>query len=404
MIEKTFTQTFSAGTRIYSEGEKADVAYVIVSGQVEITTAQQQGSVTLNLLTQGQLFGEMALFENAPRSATATAVEDTVLTVVSQDQFKERLNNAEPMLRMLIRVFMARYRLSLSQTRSEGMRSQLNAPLPENTLSEETQLLAVGKFKQESELREALQNDQLQVHYQPLLHLQSGLWAGFEALIRWNHPTRGSIPPLEFITLAEETTLIIPIGLFVLRRACEDMVILQQERSKVIADAPPLFVGVNVSSKQLADLDFIERIVEVVNETGLHPSNIKLEITESMTIDYQLVVKWVRRCKELGFSVAIDDFGTGYSSMEHLLELDIDTLKIDQTFIRKMHTEDKAHKLVKGIVNLSRAFEFSIVAEGLETEQDVDSVRDMSVDYGQGYHIGKPQVLEDLLQQIKKGV
>ena len=117
-----------------------------------------------------------------------------------------------------------------------------------------------------------------------------------------------------------------------------------------------------------------------------------------------MVVKWVQHCKELGFSVAIDDFGTGYSSMEHLLELDIDTLKIDQAFVKQMHEQEKARKLVQGIVNLSRAFGYSIVAEGLETEQDVDTVREMGVEYGQGYHIGKPQPLDAILQQIKSGI
>lgn len=403
-MQNLFTQTFTSGARIYAEGDQGNIAYVIESGLVEITTGKQEKSITLSTLTPGKLFGEMALIDNAPRTATATAIKDTVLTVVSREQFKERLNNTEPMLRMLVRVFIARYRLGISKARGARKNSLLNAPLPDDAMSEETQLLAIGKFRQENELREALLNKELLVHYQPLLNLKTGVWAGFEALIRWNHPTRGSIPALEFITLAEETTLIIPIGLYVLRRACEDMITLQGERSKVIPHAPPLFVGVNVSSRQLAEIDFIERIVEVVTETGLHPSNIKLEITESMTVDYQLVVKWVQRCKALGFSVAIDDFGTGYSSMEHLLELDIDTLKIDQAFIKKMQTEEKARKLIQGIVNLSRAFGYSIVAEGLETEQDVDTVREMTVDYGQGYHIGKPQSVEKILQQIKNGV
>ena len=403
MKKNFFTQTFARGTRIYSEGDQGDVAYVVQSGVVELTTLEAGEPVRLDLLAKGQLFGEMSLIDNANRSATATALEDTVLTVISREQFEERLNSTEPMLRMLLRVFIARYRLSINSAVVAEADNPLNAPLPKDAMSEETQMLAVGKFTQETELRDALFNEELLVHYQPLLDLNTGKWAGFEALIRWDHPTRGSIPALEFISLAEETKLIIPIGLYVLKRACEGMVALQKARSEVFPDAPPLFIGVNISSKQLADPDFIDRIVQIVENTGMQPSDIKLEVTESMTVDYQQVVKWVQRCKELGFSLAIDDFGTGYSSMEHLMEMEIDTLKIDQAFIKKMHQQEKARNLVQGIVDLSKALDYSIVAEGIETQIDADTVRDMGVHYGQGYHIGKPQALEDILQQIKSG-
>ncbi len=403
MKKNFFTQTFARGACIYSEGDAGDVAYVVQSGVVELTTIEAGEPARLDLLAKGQLFGEMSLIDNANRTATATALEDTVLTVISREQFEERLNNTEPMLRMLLRIFIARYRLSLSSTPGIEKNKPHNAPLPRDAMSEKTQALAVGKFTLETELRDALFNEELLVYYQPLLDLYTGKWAGFEALIRWNHPTRGSIPALEFITLAEETSLIIPIGLYVLKRACEAMISLQSERSKVLTDAPPLFIGVNISSKQLADPDFIDLIVGIVEQTGMQPSNIKLEVTESMTVDYQQVVTWVQRCKELGFSLAIDDFGTGYSSMEHLLEMEIDTLKIDQAFIKKMHEQEKARNLVQGIVDLSKALDYSIVAEGIETQLDADTVRDMGVHYGQGFYIGKPQPLEDILQQIKDG-
>ena len=403
MVQNLYTQTFPTGKRIFSEGDKGNIAYVIESGLVEISTTEKDKQIILGILTQGQLFGEMALIDDAPRTATATALKDTVLTVVSREQLMERLNNAEPMLRMLVRVIIARYRTGISQTRSAGMHSQLNAPLPADTMSNETQTLAVGKFRQENELRHALENNELEVYYQPLVNMQSGTWAGFEALTRWNHPDKGPISPMEFITLAEETTLIIPIGLYVLQHACADMVSLHEQRKNVMPDAPPLFVGVNVSSKQIAEVDFIEKIADIVAETGLPPASLKLEITESMTVDYRQVINWVHRCRALGFTVAIDDFGTGYSSMEHLLELDVDTLKIDQAFIKKMHEDPKARKLVIGMVQLAKALGFLIVAEGIETEEDILALKAMSVEYGQGYHIGKPQSAEEIREQIMNG-
>ncbi len=403
MSDKLYTQTFSTDTHIFSEGEEGAIAYVIESGLVEISTIEKGKQVQLGILTPGQLFGEMALINDEPRTATAIAIKDTVLTVISREQLIERLKSTEPMLRMLIRVIISRYRTSIRHTRKAGMISQLNIPLPDDTMSEETQTLAIGKFRRENELREALLNKELLVHYQPLLDMQTGKWAGFEALTRWNHPTKGSIPPIEFIPLAEETTLIIPIGMYVLRQAIEDMITLQAERNKVLPDAPPLFIAVNVSSKQIAETNFIDNITRVVAESGFPPASLKLEITESMTADFQLVIDWASRCRALGFSIAIDDFGTGYSSMERLLELEVDTLKIDQTFIKKIHQNPKARKLVIGMVRLSKALGFSTVAEGLETENDLNALKVLSVEYGQGFYIAKPQSAKKILEQLKNG-
>ena len=142
MPDKLYTQTFSSNTRIFSEGEKGSIAYVIESGLVEIFTNKNNSHVLLGIITPGQLFGEMALIDDAPRTATAIAIKDTVLTVISRDQLNERLQATEPMLRMLMRVIISRFRTSISHTRKAGMISQLNAPLPDDTMSEETQTMA----------------------------------------------------------------------------------------------------------------------------------------------------------------------------------------------------------------------------------------------------------------------
>lgn len=404
MVQNLYTRKFKAGACIFSQGEDGDLAYIVESGVVKISATEKNASVTLGMLNPGQLFGEMALIDDAPRTATATAVEDTVLTIINREQLIERLNNAEPTLRMLIHVIIERYRTGIKRAHAGNSDTFFDTSYGDvSNASGDMQSMIVGKLKQENELRRALDNNELLVFYQPLLNVQTGLWAGFEALIRWRHPDKGYISPMELITLAEETTLIIDIGLYVLRLACEDMATLQAERDKVLPGAAPLFVGVNVSSKQIQEDDFIERIAEIVAQAGLPPTSLKLEITESMMADYQLVVRWVKRCKARGFKVAIDDFGTGYSSMEHLLELDADTLKIDQIFIKRMSQSEKAKKLVIGMVRLAKALGFTTVAEGLESKEDVDALREMSVEYGQGYHIGKPQMISDVLEQIKQG-
>lgn len=401
MSSNLYTQTLAAGSEVFKEGDHGDVAYIIESGEVEISTTEHGNRVVLGTLTKGHLVGEMAMIDDAPRTATATALKETVLTVVTREQLHERLEDAEPILKMLVDVIMARYRTGLSRVKGTPFANELNAPLPEGAIQGTT--LAINKIRLENELKHALDHGELEVFYQPLLGIADGKWAGFEALTRWQHPEKGPVSPLEFITLAEETTLIIPIGLFVLKQACEQLVALQQQRDATLPDLKPMFVGVNVSSRQIGEMDFIEQIAAIVEQTGISPASLKLEITESMTVDYREVVNWVNRCKQLGFTVAIDDFGTGFSSLEHLLELDVDTLKIDQAFVRNMEDNEKARKLVKGIVSLSKELGYSIVAEGIETDAQLSLLRDLGCDYGQGYLIGKPQTFEAVMEQIKSG-
>lgn len=401
MTSNLYTQFFAAGTKIFAEGENGEMAYIIENGKVEISTVEHGNRVVLGTLSQGQLVGEMAMIDDAPRTATATAIQDTTLTIVSRDQLHERLDQAEPILRMLVNVLMTRYRSGLSRVKGTPLATQLNAPLPDDMMPDDT--TAISKIRLESELKRALENDELEVFYQPLLGIADNKWAGFEALTRWQHPEKGAISPLQFITLAEETNLIIPIGLFVLQRACQDMVALQQQRDAILPGRKPLFVGVNVSSRQLGELDFLDKVADIAEVTGLPSTSLKLEITESMSVDYREVVKWVRCAREHGFTVAIDDFGTGYSSLEHLLELDVDTLKIDQAFVREMQGNEKAQKLVAGVASLAHELGYTIVAEGIETQQQLDMLARLGCEYGQGYLIGKPQGKDEVMRQIAAG-
>jgi EAL domain-containing protein (putative c-di-GMP-specific phosphodiesterase class I) len=396
--DNSYTQTFSSGSRIFSEGDIGDVAYVIESGQIEISRTEQG---VLAVLTEGQLFGEIALIDDTPRTATAIALDDAVLTVVSREQLLDRLERAEPMLRMLIKVILSRY--------TKGVRSMLEAAkdkseaVKDGIITQDTQVLAIGKFKLENELRLAMENNELLVYFQPILDIQSGKWAGFEALTRWNHPTRGAISPTEFIALAEETSLIVPVGTYVLRRACNSMTHFQTVRNELLPDAPPLCISVNVSSKQINDEAFINQISEIVESADIDPACLKLEITESVAADYKSVVDWVKKCKRKGFTVAIDDFGTGYSSLEHLLELDVDTLKVDQAFIKNLKENRKARQLLQGIVNLAKGVGYNIVAEGLESDEHLAALSVLKVDYGQGWLVGKPQSFDEIMQHLQNG-
>ncbi|TNF91823.1 MAG: EAL domain-containing protein [Gammaproteobacteria bacterium] len=401
MESRLYTKSFLKGSIIFNEGDFGDVGYIVESGKIEVSIMDHDRRIVLGRLGKGSLLGEMALLDDAPRTATATALEDTVLTVIGHDQLHERLDQAEPFIRMLVDVIMERYRSGLASVKKAQTTDSMSQTLTLDMTDEANSPLA--KIRLENELHSALDKGELEVFFQPLLGMKTGKWAGFEALTRWNHLEKGFISPIQFIALAEETTLIIPIGLYVLETACRNLVELQMQRNQVNPDLPPMFIAVNVSAKQLAEPEFIEKVNEIVKQTGLAPSNLKLEITESMSVDYLTVINWVRHCKELGFTVAIDDFGTGYSSLEHLLELEVDNLKIDQAFVRPMMENTRALELIRGIVSLAKELDLSVVTEGVETEDQLKELLAMDVDYGQGYFIGKPQSKDDILQALSSG-
>jgi EAL domain-containing protein (putative c-di-GMP-specific phosphodiesterase class I) len=254
--------------------------------------------------------------------------------------------------------------------------------------------LGVGKIRLESQLREALNTGGLDVRYQPLLHVQSNKIAGYEALVRWNHPERGPISPVEFVALAEETSLIVPVGEYVFDTACAAVKTFIENG----ADPKP-FIAVNVSARQLAHPGLIERIVARVDAAGLPKGSLKVEITESQALNYEMVEKVISLCHNHGIKVALDDFGTGHSHLTHLHKLRFDTMKVDQAFSRSMLEHPRSMAIVQAIVAMGKAIDADIVVEGIETEDMLQALRDLGCDYAQGYLIGKPQTIEELIRR-----
>lgn len=384
---------------MFTEGEVGDRAYVVESGQVEVTTGQGERRVVLGRIGPGSILGEMAIIDEAPRTATATAVTACVLEVVTREQITERLKHADPILRLLMSIIMKRYRIGLGRVQGGEVEDEPNAPVDASA----TQKLVIDKLRLENDLREDLVNGKLEVHFQPLLDIPTRAWAGFEALTRWNHPERGPIRPDQFIALAEETDLIVPIGLFVLERACDEVKKLQAVRDAARPGLPPLIVAVNVAARQIEEAGFIDRLAAIVARAGVDPHSIKIEITESLLGDYDRVAAWMGEARARGFKVAMDDFGVGHSSFSHLLKLDFDALKIDQSFVRAMPTSHKALEVVRGIVALAHGLGMEIVAEGIETEGQLMQLDALGVEYGQGYLIGKPMNMAAVTARLKEG-
>jgi diguanylate cyclase (GGDEF)-like protein/PAS domain S-box-containing protein len=255
----------------------------------------------------------------------------------------------------------------------------------------------VERLELQAELQRALELDQLEVHYQPVVRLDKQADYGVEALLRWMHPTRGMIPPLQFIPLAEETGQIIAIGRWVLQEACCQGAALHEQFPRT----PPLTISVNLSVKQLQSETIIDDVVTALEESGLPPSSLVLEITESvMMADTDLAVERLQQLKALGVLLAMDDFGTGYSSLSYLSRFPVDILKMDRSFLSPEHEESG---LVAAIIALGASLSLDVVAEGIEISEQITSLRDLGCDLGQGFFFAKPMNQEALVEYLGNG-
>ncbi|SHF83219.1 putative bifunctional diguanylate cyclase/phosphodiesterase [Ornithinibacillus halophilus] len=251
------------------------------------------------------------------------------------------------------------------------------------------------KLEIENGLRKAINNNELQLVYQPKMDLKTREVIGMEALLRWNNPDIGFVSPAEFIPIAEETGQIIPIGKWVLREACEQNKKWQEE------GLPKVCISVNVSVRQFQHSGFVSYVKRVLEETELDPQYLELEITESVIQNIEESTEVLKQLRALGISTSIDDFGTGYSSLHVLKELPIDTLKIDKSFIDDI-TELEEDSMVKSIIDLSLNLKLSVVAEGIEYEKQASLLTDFRCSYGQGYYFSKPLAASDFEKYLQQ--
>ncbi len=387
-------KTLTAGEYLFREGEASTSAFLIEEGAIEIraTRATRAGEprrpLVLARLGPGELIGEMSVVDRSHRTATAVAAVDSVLLVIDSEQIRDRLANADPIVRMLLEGQMKRYRGMLALLRGSEPADTSLSGVPADELASEVDP-GLSKFRLESHLRDALSKHELEVRYQPILEIATRRIVGYEALVRWEHPTRGPVSPDEFIKLAEETSLIVPVGEYVFDEACAAL-------ERLRADPMP-FVAVNVSARQLANEGLMHRVVGRREALGLPPGCIKVEITESQALDYLQVAGIIEHCHANHIAVSLDDFGTGYSHLTHLHQLDFDAIKIDQAFVREMFSSERAMSIVRAVIALGHAIHADLVVEGVETPEQLELLREMGCRYAQGYLIGKPQTLEAVL-------
>lgn len=254
----------------------------------------------------------------------------------------------------------------------------------------------IERLTLENSIRKALRSEEFVLYYQPQIDTLTGKIIGTEALVRWNHPTLGLVPPAKFIPIAEETGLIVPLGEWVLRTACIQNQIWKEK------GYPPMSVSVNLSSRQFSKQNLVKTITEILLETHIDPQYLELEITESMTMNVEVAIEVLGRLKELGIQICIDDFGTGYSNLYYLKLFSIDRLKIDQSFVRDIMTDSNDADIVATIIAMAHNLGIDVIAEGVETKEQLDFLRSQNCHEVQGFYYHRPLPAEQIEQLLMK--
>jgi EAL domain-containing protein (putative c-di-GMP-specific phosphodiesterase class I) len=249
-----------------------------------------------------------------------------------------------------------------------------------------------------TDLRRAIDARELSVAFQPIVDLGTGKATGVESLLRWQHPARGVISPAEFIPLAEETGTIVGIGAWVLRQACAQLAAWQDE----LGAAAPSYVSVNLSARQLSHPELHSTVSHALEESGLRGEQLCLELTESVLLaDVDAALNTLLGLQELGVRLAIDDFGTGYSSLAYLKRLPVELLKVDRSFVSDLTAYDGDAAIVSAVLGLADAFSVTVVAEGVETTDQLDQLRRLGCPFAQGYHLGRPVTADELTMRLR---
>lgn len=410
-------RTYSPGSVLFNIGERHDSAYLIEAGEVHIVGEDERGrDKFLCSLSEGELFGEMSLIDDSPRTAKAVCVNDTVLYVIPREALEQRLNGLDPVVSLLITLLIERYRFArihmpeaIKQERSGDFFKKftqhedldIEPAAIQQGGSQKDQ--ALQEIKLEEEITTALEQNQFVPYLQPIIKLPEERIAGFEALIRWHHPEKGLIMPDKFIDVAERAGYIQQIDNLMLVQACD--IVPQLNKMAPFLANDPIKISVNLSGANLSEVNLINTMRALLIEKDIDPKQIQLELTESSLVENpKQADKVLRGLKALGFVLALDDFGTGYSSLSYLHEFSIDTLKIDRAFVSRIHECGKSLDIVRAIIALSHNFKLRVVAEGVEEASDVEILKKLGCEMAQGYYYGKAMPVPEAFEYTKKNL
>ena len=377
MTADKYRRFLAEGEWLFREGDEGDTAFVIENGLLEICREADGARERVAQLGPGEMIGEMSLIDGLPRSASAFARLPTRLRVLTHSHLDEKLGDADPLLRMLLKMILKRYR---SATHGDAAPGSVED-------AQKDRDAVIKRIELEHELEQALERKEFVLYFQPIVNLGSFSTAGFEALVRWVSPTRGFVPPGEFIPVVEQTHLIHGVGKWILHAGCEA---LGRLNAVAPAHVEKVFMNINLSGKQLSTPDIFGEVQRAIASSGIAPDQLKLEITESLLMNnLDTATELLERCRELGVKIALDNFGTGYSSLGYLRRLPVNTIKVDRSFVAPVTEDASSGKILRAISALGKSLGMNLVAEGIETHEQALAVRDLGFDYGQGYLFSK---------------
>ena len=369
------------GQIIFNQGERGDHALLIEKGQVEIYhTKKNDQEVHLAVLGEGELFGEMALFDTNIRSAGARALSDCSLLIIRKDQLFERVNTSDKIVQLIIRILMRRLK------QQNESKSGINlGSLTGSHSAHSDNVDAVEKLKFENQINEAFLHREFRIYHQPIVNLATRKTIGSEALIRWESPTKGLISPGAFVDILENSSMIVPVGYWII----EECFMHYKKIHERLKD--DLFsVSINISGRQFLHFNFVSKLKELVERHSINPAHFKLEITERILVEGGLVIDILNQCHALGFQVSLDDFGTGFSSLQYLAQMPVDFIKIDRSFTMNVAKDPKTHAIVDSMIYMANKLGIKIIAEGIETEKEREMMIAFGSELGQGYLFSKP--------------
>jgi EAL domain-containing protein (putative c-di-GMP-specific phosphodiesterase class I) len=374
--------TFTKGAVIFRQGDIGECAYLVEHGRIQVSILKDEIEIPIRTIGKGEVFGEMSLIDNSPRSATCRAVSDTRLIVVTKEQLLNRVQSADPVVQLLMRALVERLR-------SNNNPNHISPSSKQDPAEQE----AIRQIELENKIVDGLDKNQFVPFYQPIYDLKTGEMVGAEALIRWINADGSIVHPDSFMDIVEQSSLVIRAGEVMIEKCFADLNRIHQRPTL----NQNFFVSINIGARHFSSPELLTTLEAQRAKFGIEATKVKLEVTERLMMEGPQALEILKKCREVGYHLAIDDFGTGFSCLQYLAAMPLTDLKIDRSFVSSMLSNEKSLVVVKALVQMARLLGIKLIAEGVETEEQLAVLRGLGIEMGQGFLFSKALPFEQLV-------